>query len=97
MQRLEKETFEEYKLRRAASNKLRSLINYKTKHQRGIPNSRTQLRSNQKGGGTYGLNLRAAFDSRRPDLAQRQKRHAEYLLAKQVKRSAKKEQLLKAA
>lgn len=81
MERRPDESFADYKVRRAAVPP--SVLKEKASLRGGSQTTRQKLRDSLRANGklhpTYGRNLMAAFDSRRPDLAARQERHAAYL------------------
>jgi hypothetical protein len=58
-----KESFAQYKERRAENNAAVKAINAKTKHQKGLPDPRTNRVG--KGKNNYGANIMAMFDRQR--------------------------------
>lgn len=99
MERRPDESFAEYKVRRAAV--LPSVLKEKAALRGGTQTSRQKQRDAKRANGTlsgtYGKDIMAAFDSRRPDLAKRQERHATYLLQQEAKRALRRGELKLAA
>jgi hypothetical protein len=92
MERKQDEKFEDYKLRRSIANQVTRNINWKTKHQYGVANARTQLRNEQKDnpsyhGGVYGLNILAKFARDRIADGVLPAKHQQYV-ARQVAKKA---------
>jgi len=100
MQRLENESFEDYKARRPASNEASKAVN-RAANAGGNRTSRQILRDKKRANGslkgTYGADLMASFARRRRDLDERREKHENHLFLKAARQAVRNGELKLAA
>jgi hypothetical protein len=89
MERKPNESFEQYKIRRAAANLATKNINRRARSG-GATSTRKQLRSESNPKGTYGVNIIAKFARERvtPDRLAKHAAHVKHMADRKVKRVA---------